>query len=230
MDNLNKRLNSVDSDAKSGSIIFEQEVYNFSRRFSNSRVLDGLISRFGRRRWFTETFNFPVVEERFQWWKRTITGPGKLNHKCYQTRKLIRITSLCTFRYRRKILLDKWKQIQIVEREDTLRLTQQQLMDTKQLNADLYDKLRLAEDQVQKLEKDFLWQKEIHNQVNDFEKNKTAHFHFFFWIRFCSTFWYDNSIWKKRRWRFLHSSVSMSIFSWQNIDSFFRKGPNWTRA
>lgn len=53
-------------------------------------------------------------------------------------------------------------------------------MDTKQLNADLYDKLRLAEDQVQKLEKDFLWQKEIHNQVNDFEKNKTAHFHFFF--------------------------------------------------
>lgn len=84
------------------------------------------------------------------------------------------------------------KKIQIVEREDTIRLTQQQLMDTKKLNADLYDKLRLAEDQVQKLEKDFLWQKEIHNQVNDFEKKQDlAHFDFFFlnWILFDFLIW-----------------------------------------
>ncbi|PAV61114.1 hypothetical protein WR25_27274 [Diploscapter pachys] len=117
LDNLNKRLNSVDSDAKSGSIIFEQEMVSF-------RGLEDAVDS-----------------------PRHSTSPPLKNDFSDERERLL---------------------AQIVEREDTIRLTQQQLMDTKKLNADLYDKLRLAEDQVQKLEKDFLWQKEIHNQ----EKSK----------------------------------------------------------
>uniref|UniRef100_A0A0K0DN58 RUN domain-containing protein n=1 Tax=Angiostrongylus cantonensis TaxID=6313 RepID=A0A0K0DN58_ANGCA len=43
---------------------------------------------------------------------------------------------------------------QIVEREDSLRIVQQQLMDTRKINTDLYDKLKLADEKWRKLEKD----------------------------------------------------------------------------
>ncbi|KAK5978634.1 RUN and FYVE domain-containing protein 1 [Trichostrongylus colubriformis] len=43
---------------------------------------------------------------------------------------------------------------QIVEREDSLRIVQQQLVDTKKINTDLYDKLKLADEKWRKLEKD----------------------------------------------------------------------------
>ncbi|KAK6030180.1 hypothetical protein OSTOST_03692 [Ostertagia ostertagi] len=42
----------------------------------------------------------------------------------------------------------------IVEREDSLRIVQQQLVDTKKINTDLYDKLKLADEKWRKLEKD----------------------------------------------------------------------------
>ncbi|XGW26149.1 hypothetical protein V3C99_007061 [Haemonchus contortus] len=43
---------------------------------------------------------------------------------------------------------------QIVEREDSLRIVQQQLIDTKKINTDLYDKLKLADEKWRKLERD----------------------------------------------------------------------------
>ncbi|ETN87008.1 FYVE zinc finger [Necator americanus] len=43
---------------------------------------------------------------------------------------------------------------QIVEREDSLRIVQQQLIDTKKINSDLYDKLKLADDKWRRLERD----------------------------------------------------------------------------
>ncbi|VDM58775.1 unnamed protein product [Angiostrongylus costaricensis] len=43
---------------------------------------------------------------------------------------------------------------QIVEREDSLRIVQQQLMDTRKINTDLYGKLKLADEKWRKLEKD----------------------------------------------------------------------------
>uniref|UniRef100_A0A7I4YRV4 RUN and FYVE domain-containing protein 2 n=1 Tax=Haemonchus contortus TaxID=6289 RepID=A0A7I4YRV4_HAECO len=43
---------------------------------------------------------------------------------------------------------------EIIEREDSLRIVQQQLIDTKKINTDLYDKLKLADEKWRKLERD----------------------------------------------------------------------------
>lgn len=59
---------------------------------------------------------------------------------------------------------------QIVEREDSLRIVQQQLMDTKKINTDLYDKLKLADDKWRKLEKDLLRIREQYAQECEFLK------------------------------------------------------------
>ncbi|VDM71845.1 unnamed protein product, partial [Strongylus vulgaris] len=42
----------------------------------------------------------------------------------------------------------------IVEREDSLRIVQQQLADTKKINTDLYDKLKLSDERCRRLERD----------------------------------------------------------------------------
>ncbi|CAJ0604032.1 unnamed protein product [Cylicocyclus nassatus] len=43
---------------------------------------------------------------------------------------------------------------QIVEREDSLRIVQQQLVDVKKINTDLYDKLKLSDERCRRLERD----------------------------------------------------------------------------
>uniref|UniRef100_A0A1I7XKV4 FYVE-type domain-containing protein n=1 Tax=Heterorhabditis bacteriophora TaxID=37862 RepID=A0A1I7XKV4_HETBA len=53
---------------------------------------------------------------------------------------------------------------QIVEREDSLRIMQQQLMDLKKVKSDLYEKLRLSEDSVHKLRKDISRMSENYTQ------------------------------------------------------------------
>ncbi|WKY07660.1 hypothetical protein Q1695_007262 [Nippostrongylus brasiliensis] len=59
---------------------------------------------------------------------------------------------------------------QIVEREDSLRIVQQQIADTKKINADLYDKLKLADDKWRRLEKDMTRIREQHNEENEYLK------------------------------------------------------------
>ncbi|EYC15306.1 hypothetical protein Y032_0037g3445 [Ancylostoma ceylanicum] len=56
---------------------------------------------------------------------------------------------------------------QIVEREDSLRIVQQQLLDTKKINSDLYDKLKLADDKWRRLERDVARIREQYSQESE---------------------------------------------------------------
>uniref|UniRef100_A0A914CX68 Uncharacterized protein n=1 Tax=Acrobeloides nanus TaxID=290746 RepID=A0A914CX68_9BILA len=58
-------------------------------------------------------------------------------------------------------------QARLAEKEDTVRLLQEQLIDTKKLSTDLYEKLRCAEDKIRKLEKDIQHLKEYHSKEVD---------------------------------------------------------------
>ncbi|VDL82701.1 unnamed protein product [Nippostrongylus brasiliensis] len=59
---------------------------------------------------------------------------------------------------------------QIVEREDSLRIVQQQIADTKKINADLYDKLKLSDDKWRRLEKDMTRIREQHTEESEYLK------------------------------------------------------------
>ncbi|KJH48028.1 RUN domain protein [Dictyocaulus viviparus] len=64
---------------------------------------------------------------------------------------------------------------QIVEREDSLRIVQQQLVDTRKVNVDLYDKLKLADEKSRRVEKDFLNYQQQHLQECETLKRTISH-------------------------------------------------------
>ncbi|KHJ74871.1 hypothetical protein OESDEN_25513 [Oesophagostomum dentatum] len=56
---------------------------------------------------------------------------------------------------------------QIVEREDSLRIVQQQLVDTKKINLDLYDKLKVADEKWRRMERDMTRFSDHYTQENE---------------------------------------------------------------
>ncbi|KAK6049158.1 hypothetical protein COOONC_13337 [Cooperia oncophora] len=58
----------------------------------------------------------------------------------------------------------------LLEREDSLRIVQQQLVDTKKINTDLYDKLKLADEKWRKLEKDLSRIRQQYAEESEFLK------------------------------------------------------------
>jgi len=57
-------------------------------------------------------------------------------------------------------------EVRLGEKEDALRLAQQQLHDTMMLNEDLYDKLRQAESRLKRVQRDLSTLKETHARVS----------------------------------------------------------------
>lgn len=66
-------------------------------------------------------------------------------------------------------------EVRLGEKEDALRLAQQQLHDTMMLNEDLYDKLRQAESRLKRVQRDLSTLKETHARVSYFSQPKNAH-------------------------------------------------------
>lgn len=53
----------------------------------------------------------------------------------------------------------------LAEREDCIKVLQQQLIDTKKITVDLYKKIRLADDKYQAAEKELRKMREMYSQV-----------------------------------------------------------------
>lgn len=53
------------------------------------------------------------------------------------------------------------------EKEDSIRILKQQLSDTKKVNVDLYEKIRVVEEKCRQFEKELITAKEHHTQVSE---------------------------------------------------------------
>lgn len=68
------------------------------------------------------------------------------------------------------------------EKEDSIRILRQQLADTKKVNVDLYEKIRIVEGKCRQLEKDIISANKRHNHVNFLSNNETTTSQDYLWL------------------------------------------------